>query len=256
MAIIITKEERNAQTDDITLRPYEYEGNAMIEFSGAFRPFSLSENKILRVLKCAEELKQIFATSAKAQTQQEKTERAKNIEKQSLDNQAREMTKKANVTDNPQKTYKPGTFTDFVSWMQSVYNVDASQARQWITDAEYQAEYQAYLKENEISAQRPTKRATSPERPQKRVDAPAKERTSGGKEVSFSVIVNGKTLLMSANNKSQAIDKLNALEKSLTRASDGKTRLIENDARTIRENGSSPSHLFDELVKQQFVTLD
>lgn len=183
----------------------------------------------------------------------------------------------SNPIDNLQvgKMYKFGTFTNFVDWMQSVYNVDAVQARAWSTDTEYQKEFQAYLESHKEIA-RPQKRAQSIDRPAKRMtpseiaekSAEMKEREksksnfTSAKRVNYAILVDAKIVngkLHESFRKMQSASK-RAVQRDipvgtiLKRANIKNGELqIETREWTEADRDAQGSHKYDAMLQQRFI---
>ena len=163
----------------------KFQNVMMFELRGPFKPARISQNKLDAILGHQKELRQIIQDNTPETLVKDETVKAQKALKQ---NSASMPTDSKSAKDDngyielargiighagkqesaPVATgYKDGTLVSFVDWFVREYDATKEQARQWIDDKEYNAEFAVYLESQKIAI-RPQKRVT-PVRPVKRM---------------------------------------------------------------------------------------
>lgn len=244
------------------IRPYLYNppngGGVvpMIEFVGLYQ----SANGRMRSMSLSVgKLKEIFAHTGKVKELvdmdvEEFSRHVRDLDVKKAQAQLQEAQAQLRSPDAVNQ-YVSDTWTSFAEWMSNTYDVPLAEAREWITDVEFQKEFNEYLQSRLTTRQRPAKRETVPARPVKRMtekeiktasETMRSQGRSRGIPVSFSVRMDGKVVSMRAESKAAARNDLTG--KTLQKQDGGDSIVV-----TSVPIGSSSSHYYDELVRQGYV---
>lgn len=166
-------QEGAQELDGIDVVYSTWNNNKMIQVLGGFKTFRVSANITRAILAHDKELRKIIRDNPVATVAKED----ETIARQQMERNRASMPtdKKSPVDVSAIETrfdeiltgYAQGTLTDFASWMSVNYDVTKEQARAWIDDKEYSAEFSAYLESSKVAV-RPQKRAIV-QRPVKRM---------------------------------------------------------------------------------------
>lgn len=154
-----------------------WQGNRMIQLHTSPNPKfnkNLSMNLCNIILSHEKELRKIIDENKVEKVQEKEINKAQKALKQNAatmptDSKSAKESEPKPVQESAAATtgYKDGTLVSFVEWMCANYDVTKEQAREWIDDKEYNAEFSAYLESCKTKV-RPQKRV-APTRPVKRL---------------------------------------------------------------------------------------